>query len=51
MTLAIRWTIRASSQLEEAALYLERSRISTNDLQVLSVWHGAREPEGWRTRP
>lgn len=102
MTLAVRWTTRASSQLEEAALYLESSRagvgmefldsveailhvaaehpsifplipdvpgnevrkglirkygywviyeISTDQLQVLSVWHGARESEGWRTRP
>ncbi len=102
MTVAIRWTTRASTQLEESALYLEEARSGAGTdfiehaqklleiaadhplafpkvpktrgadvrrglvrkygywiiyeqhetfLLVLSVWHGARRPEGWRLSP
>lgn len=102
MTLAVRWTTRAASQLEEAGLYLEQRLTGAgiefldhveailqvaadhpdifprvpgvpgnevrrglvrkygywviyesgrDGLLVLAVWHGAREPEGWRAHP
>ena len=99
MTQTVRWTTRASTPLQEAAVYLEEARaciglafvddveaillvasehprifprvpdvvgnevrrglvrrygywiiyeIRQDDLLVLSVWHGMREPGGWR---
>jgi plasmid stabilization system protein ParE len=99
MTRPIRWTTKAATQLQEAAIYLEGERpgiglpfvdqvdailqiaseypevfprvpevpgnevrrglvrrygyriiyeIRPEDILVLSVWHGARESEGWR---
>lgn len=100
MTRVIRWTTRAASQLQEAAVYLEGKRsgtglpfvdqveavlqiasdypevfprvpdvpgnevrrglvrrygywiiyeIRSEDLLVLSMWHGRREPQGWQS--
>ncbi len=99
MTRPVRWTTRAATQLQEAAVHLDRERsgtglsfvdqveavlqvasdhpeafprvpdipgdevrrglvrrygywiiyeIRSEDLLVLSVWHGNREPGGWR---
>lgn len=101
MTRPVRWTTRASAQLQEAVTYLEKARPGTGlsfvdqveailqvasdhpgvfprvpdvlgnevrrglvrrygywiiyekrteDILVLSVWHGARKPEGWREK-
>jgi plasmid stabilization system protein ParE len=101
MTRPVRWTTRASAQLQEAATYLETARSGTGlpfvdqveailqfasgypeifprvpdvlgnevrrglvsrygywiiyeirqgDILVLAIWHGKREPEGWREK-